>query len=330
MHPSHALAHLLKKRMDTYMNIRTPRLKLFSVSLLFVAALFVAYPSGADPAPPESAVPITSVVTVLGPKFTAPPPLGKDDVIAHLKDQRVDVTAWNPAQGERAELHLAILIDDGINIGPRLDELRRFVQTQPNSTSVGVFYASNGTTLTAAPFSTNHEAVAGKVRITFGRDSASTSVYLSLIDVMKKMQSMGGRREILLISDGHDPLRGDLQDPDVDRVVASSERAGVVIHTLYSSVGRRHSSFGVNLAQANLIRVSSGSGGQSFFEGLITPVSYTPFLNQLDMVLHNQFFLTFSAPRSAKKNGEFRSLKVTTEQRDVAITAPNQVFLPGP
>lgn len=312
------------------MNTQMPKLKLLSVFLLFVVALFVSYPAGSEPQRAGSTVPVTSVVTVLGPSFTAPPPLGKDDVIVHLKDQREDVTAWNPAQGERGDLHLAILIDDGVNIGPRLDELRKFVQTQPNSASVGVFYASNGTTLTAAPFSTNHEAVAGKVRITFGPGSASTSVYLSLIDVMKKMQAMGGRREILLISDGHDPLRGDLQDPDVDRVISSAQKAGIVIHALYSNVGRRHNSFGVTLAQGNLIKVVNGSGGQSFFEGLVTPVSYTPFLNQLDMVLHNQYFLTFTAPRSSKTKGDFRSLKVTTEQRDVAITAPSQVFVPGP
>jgi hypothetical protein len=312
------------------MTAQTIKPKLISALLLFVAALFAAYPAGAEPPPANSAVPVTAVVTVLGPKFTAPPPLGKDDVIVHMKNQREDVTAWNPAQGERGELHLAILIDDGINIGPRLDELRHFVQTQPNSSSVGVFYASNGTTLPAAPFSTNHDAVAGKIRVTFGPGSASTSVYLSLIDVIKKLQPTTGRREILLISDGHDPLRGDLQDPDVDRVVSIAQKNGIVIHTLYSSVGRRHNSFGQNLAQGNLIRVASGSGGQSFFEGLSTPVSYTPFLNQLDMVLHNQYFLTFTAPRSAKKNGEFRSLKVATEQRDVAITAPSEVFVPGP
>jgi len=304
--------------------------KLLSALLLFVVALFAAYSTGAEPPAADSKVPVTAVVTVLGPGFTTPPPLGKDDVIVHIKGQREDVTAWNPAQGSRDELHLAILIDDGINLGPRLDDLRHFVETQPNSTSVGIFYASNGTTLTAAPFGTNHQAVAGKIRITFGPGSASTSVYLSLIDVMKEMQPMGGRREILLIGDGHDPLRGDLQDPDVDRVISTAQKDGIVIHTLYSNVGRRHNSFGVTLAQSNLVKVSSGSGGQSFFQGLVTPVSYKPFLDHLDMVLHNQYFLTFTAPRSTKAKGEFRSLKVTTEQRNISITAPSQVFVPGP
>ena len=312
------------------MTTHTTTPKLLAASLLFVAALFAAYPVGAEPKPSDSTVPVTAVVTVLGPNFTAPPPLGKSDVIVHVKDQRADITAWNPAQGDRGELHLAILIDDGADIGPRLGELRNFVQAQSNSTSVGVFYASNGTTLTAAPFGTNHDAVAGKVRITFGPSSVSTSVYLSLLDVMKKLQPMTGRREILLISDGHDRLRGDLQSPDVDRVMNQSEKTGIVIHTLYTSVGRSRFDFRTDLAQANLIRVAGASGGQSFFQGLSTPVSYKPFLDQLDMVLHNQYFLTFSAPRSNKKNGDFRNLKVTTEQRNTSITAQYDIFVPGP
>jgi hypothetical protein len=308
------------------------KFKLFAVPLLLAIAFFAAHPAGAaEPDGGSSTVPVTSVVTVLGPKFTAPPPLGKDDVIVHTAKQREDITAWSPAQGEHAGLHLAILIDDGVNLGPRLSELRHFVQTQPNSTSVGVFYASNGMTVTAAPFSTNHELVAGKVRITLGPGNASTSVYLSLIDVIRKLQGMNDRREILLISDGHDPLRGDLQDPDVDRVTSAAQQTGIVIHTLYSSVGRRRNSFGLDLAQSNLIKVSSGSGGQSFFEGLWTPVSFTPFLDQLDMVLHNQYFLTFTTERSTKKHGEFRSLKVTTEQSNTSITAQSEVFVvPGP
>ena len=312
------------------MTAKKTQLKLLAGALLLAIAFFAAHSAFATPDADSSTVPVTTVVTLLGPSFTAPPPIGKDDVVVHVKNQREDITAWNPAQGDRAGLHLAILIDDGVNLGPRLPDLRHFVQTQPSSTSVGVFYASNGITLTAAPFSTNHELVAGKVRIALGPSSASTSVYLSLIDVIKKLQRMTGRREILLIGDGHDPLRGDLQDPDVDRVISSAQKTGIVIHTLYSSVGRRRNSFGLTLAQSNLVKVSSGSGGQSFFQGLETPVSFTPFLNQLDMVLHNQYFLTFTTPASAKKRGDFRSLKITTEQRNVSITAQSEIYVPGP
>ena len=313
------------------MTAHTLKLKLLTSFLLISFALLASNAVfAAKNAETPATVPVTAVVTVLGPKYTAPPPIGKDDVVVHAKNQRQDVTTWAPAQGERADLHLAILIDDGADVGPRLNELRHFVQTQPPSTSVGVFYASNGLTVTAAPFSTNHDDVAKKVRVTLGPSSTSVSIYLSLIDVIKKLQPMTGRREILVISDGHDRLRGDLESPDVDNVMSSAQKTGVVIHTLYTRVGRRLGSIRQNLAQSNLVKVAQASGGQDFFEGLDTPVSYTPFLNQLDEVLHNQYVLTFTAPVSAKKHGDFRALKVTTEQKDVSITAQSDVFVPGP
>jgi hypothetical protein len=300
-------------------------------SILLVARIASARVPAQQQAAAPSMVPVTTVVTVLGPSYTAPPSLGKEDVVVHTGKHREDVLAWNPAQGDRAPLQLAIVIDDGAGINSQLSDLRHFIQTLPNSTSVGLFYASTGMTQAVAPFSTDHNAVAQKLRITLGRNSVSTSIYLSTIDVMKKLAPLKGRREILLIGDGRDRLRGDLQSPDVQSVIDNAQKTGIVIHTLYASVSRgRSSSIRLGYAQSNLTRVAGESGGQSFFQGLDTPVSFTPFLDQLDMVLHNQYFLTFTTARANKKTGEFRGFKVTTEQRNTSITAASQVFVPGP
>jgi hypothetical protein len=315
------------------------KLKFLAAPLLF-ASIFLAARIAPAQTPAQanaqqeaasSTAPVTTVVTVLGPSFTAPPALGKEDVVVHTGSRREDVTAWIPAQGDRAPLQLAILIDDGAGINSQLPDLRHFIQTQSNSTSVALFYASAGMTQTVAPFSTDHDSVAKKLRITFGRTSVSTSIYLSTIDVMKKLAPMKGRREILLIGDGRDRLRGDLDSPDVQSVIDSAQKTGIVIHTLYASVGRgRSNSIRLGYAQSNLTRVAGETGGQSFFQGLETPVSFTPFLDQLDMALHNQYFLTFTTARSHKKKGEFRGFKVATEQRNIAITAASNVFVPGP
>jgi hypothetical protein len=277
-------------------------------------------------------VPVTTVVTVLGPSFTAPPALGKTDVVVHTGNQREDVTGWMQAQGDRGALNLAILIDDGADVDPQIPDIRAFIQEQPKTAKVGVFYASVGTTVAVAPFSVDHDAVAKQVRIALGPTGTSTSIYLSLIDVLNKLQPMRGRREVLLIGDGHDRLRGDLpESPDLDRAIDEALKSGIVVHTLYARVGHLGElSFRLTLAQGNLTQVAGETGGQAFFQGLDTPVSFTPFLNQLDMVLHNQYFLTFTTPRSTKPKGEFRGFKVATEQRNVAITAAKRGFVPGP
>ena len=309
--------------------------KLLAGPILLAIAVLAPHPLRAQ-AQPQSApakAPVTAIVTVLGPSFTAPPALGKSDVVVHTGSRREDVTAWSLAQGDNAGLQLAILIDDGAaDFGSHLDEVRHFIQAQPKTTNVGVFYASNGMTVAVAPFSADHDAVAKKVRITLGPSGTSTSIYLSLIDVLKKLQSMPGRREVLIIGDGHDRLRGDLpESPDLDGAIASAQKVGIVIHTLYARVGRLgRTSFRLTLAQSNLTRVASETGGQSFFQGLDTPVSFTPFLNQLDMVLHNQYFLTFTTPRSTRPKGELRSFKVATEQRNISITAPSRALVRGP
>lgn len=306
--------------------------KLPSHSALFALILFVTLPLHAQTQTKPANVPVTTVVTILGPNFTAPPALGQSDVIVHTGNRREDVIDWTPAQGEKAGLELAILIDDGSDFGSHLDEVRRFIQAQPKTTSVGLFYASRGMTLTIAPFSADHDAVAKKLRITLGPSGTSTSIYLSLIDVLKKLQSMPGRREVLIIGDGHDRLRGDLpESPDVIGSIESAQKVGIVIHTLYARVGRLgRTSFRLTLAQSNLTREAGETGGQAFFQGLETPISFTPFLDQLDMVLHNQYWLTFTTPRSTRLKGELRSFKVTTEQRNISITAPSEVFVPGP
>ncbi|HXX43940.1 MAG TPA: hypothetical protein VEJ38_04380 [Candidatus Acidoferrales bacterium] len=303
---------------------------------LVLLALAVVVPQSlraqTQPPPATAKASVTTIVTVLGPSFTAPPALGKSDVIVHTGNRREDVTNWSLAQGDSATLQLAILIDDGAtDFDMHLDELRHFIQAQPKSANIGVFYGSNGMTVTVARFSADHDSVAKKVRIAIGPTGTSTSIYLSLIDVLKKLQLLSGRREVLLIADGHDRLRGDLpESPDLDSAMESAQKIGIVVHTLYTRVGRTRRGFNLTLAQSNLTRIAGETGGQAFFQGLETPVSFTPFLNQLDMALHNQYYLTFTTPRSTRLKGELRAFKVATEQHNISITAPSRVLVPGP
>ena len=44
-----------------------------------------------------------------------------------------------------------------------------------------------------------------------------------------------------------------------------------------------------------IAKLSDVSGGESFFLGLETPVSFTPYLDQLQKILDNQYLLTVSA-----------------------------------
>ena len=53
------------------------------LSFFILAAILIASPwaHAQQAASPAGMVPVTTVVTVLGPKYNAPPPLGKEDII---------------------------------------------------------------------------------------------------------------------------------------------------------------------------------------------------------------------------------------------------------
>jgi hypothetical protein len=296
--------------------------------LAFVAILFGAVPGNAQ------TVPVTTVVTVLGPKYTAPPAISKDDIAVYEGKQKKEINSWVPAQGDKAALELALVIDDADSpdLGIQFNDLTAFIKSQPKTTGVAIFYAANGTVQAASQFNTDHDAVAKALRMPFGRGAAYSSIYLSLMDLMKRWPVTGARREILLLADGIDRFRGDPFSPDVPSTVDMAQKAGIMIHTLFASgVGRFSRNFyHVSLGQSNLAQLSDGTGGESFFQGTQTPVSYAPFLQQFDTVMKNQFFLTYATDRSKKKNGELRSFRVQSEQRDVDISHATKVFITGP
>ena len=308
-------------------------LKTLGILFLGFLSLFAARTDAAGPAPQAGAsnVPVTTVVTVLGPNFTPPPALSKDDIVVHTGNRREDIVAWDAAQGEKSPLELAIVIDELSNIGNQLDDIRKFIQAQSKGTGVGLFYATNGITQAVAPFSTDHDAVAAKVRITTGFPGASTSIYLALMDVMKKWPSTNARREILVIADGIDRYRGDPNSPDVTLTIEKAQKASIMIHTLYARGSDREARnlFRSNYGQSNLAQMTDETGGESFFQGLNTPIAFKPFLDQLDMVLHNQYFLTFTTPRSTRKGGELRGFRVSTEQRNAEISHARDIWVPG-
>jgi hypothetical protein len=310
------------------------RKSVYIVACILVVAAFLAV-AGAPQAQAPATASVTTVVTVLGPKFTAPPAISKDDISVYEGKEKREVTGWAPAQGEKALLQLAIVIDEAssTDLGNQLSDIKSFIVAQPKTTGVGVFYASNGGVQPASQFSNDHEAVAKTLRLPLGNFGAYSSIYLSTMSLIKSWpQTPGVRREILLIADGIDRFRGDPFSPDIQSTYVAAEKAGVILHTLYcSGVGRAgHNMFRVNYGQSNLAQLTDKTGGYSFFQGLQTPIAFAPFLEQLDTILKNQYFLSWNTKRPTKGKGELRSYRIRTELRDIDISSSDQVWVPGP
>jgi hypothetical protein len=305
------------------------------LSALFIAVLMGTLPAAARPqSDAAGTIPVTTVVTALGSKFSAPPAVSKDDVTLREGSVHRDITEWIPAQGDRAGLQLAIVIDDSLqkSFGGQIQALSAFVTSQPKSTSVGVFYAANGTVQIASQFNPDSEAVAKTIRMPSGTYGAASSIYQSLMQLIAGWPVTGARREILLFSDGFDYLRKERFSPDVQSTIEKAQQAGILIHAIYeSTAGRPGRSRRVsNIGQGNLNQICDGSGGYAFFSGDRSPISIDPYINQVGMVLKNQYFLTFATtPSKNGAKGELRSIKVSTERRDVQLKAPSKVFVQG-
>jgi hypothetical protein len=307
-----------------------------SASLLLTCSSFARQdpPANRNSGAPDAAtVPVTTVVTVLGPNFSQPPAVSKDDISVYSNNTRENVVSFDPARGAKAGLQLAILIDEDDSasaLGQHFTEIKDFIQAQPSTTEVGIYYASAGTVEPAAKFSLDHQAVAKKLRLPLGKYfGASPSIYLSLKDLADHWPKNDMRHEVLMIASGVDRLDPGLQDPYLDDTIEHVLKAGIVVNTIYTGGFRLAGSFEQNVAWQNLARVASDSGGQQFFQGFETPVNFLPIFRQLNMALGNQYVLTIDMPRSPRSKGDLAPIKIRTEQRDVHLSYARQVFVPG-
>jgi hypothetical protein len=248
-----------------------------------------------------------------------------------------------PARGENAALQFFILIDDtcDTSIGNSLNDIRDFVNAQPATTVVGVGYMSNTTIQIVQNFTADHAAAAKAIRLPRGSLSSMDSPYLSLISLIKGWPEQKVRREVLMVTDGIDRLRGQgtsstylptygrayrgmsstmssgmsTLSVDADPASSAAQRYGVIVHGIYATgVGRSgRNSWEVQLGQGGVAQVSEESGGEYFSLG-----------NQ--QVLNNQYYLVFQA--TPKKKSGLQRVGISTSLEDIEIAAADNVWVP--
>lgn len=139
------------------------------------------------------------------------PPLQLQDVKVKQGKNPLKVTQLIPATGENAALQLMILIDDTLNqsVGNNLTELKEFIAAQPPSTIIAVGYMANAGVNVVQNFTADHDLAVKALRLPRGSISTMDSPYLSLISLVKGWPKQNVRREVLMVSDGIDRLRGE-------------------------------------------------------------------------------------------------------------------------
>lgn len=306
-----------------------------SVLTMSLAAMVVTtLPLQAKDPGETAGAPVKMTVTASVDSGKRMPEIQKEDVVVKSGKDRLAVTDWVAARGDRAGLELFILIDETAtsSLGSQFEDLRAFINAQPPATSVGIGYARNGTVLISQELTTDHALAAKALRLPLGSSGAFGSPYLSVSSLIKRWPASTNRQEVILVTDGIDRARrghNALLNPDVDTAGDAAQKAGVIIHSIYfPGVGHWYRNFWEKTSGQNgLAKLSDMTGGESFFLGTQTPVTLAPYLDSVQKILDNQYLLSFSAQPSKKAGLKYVS--VSTELAGVDFAAPDAVWVPA-
>jgi len=288
---------------------------------------------------PASAVVMAKLlVTAEVDKDKKAPEIKLSDVAVKVGKERVPVKHWEAATGQYGGLALFILIDDVLDpsTGGLFGDIRDFIKAQPATTLIGVGYMRNAGVTVAQDLTNDHEAAAKAVRLPTG-SSGSANPYLSLNSLIKKWPDHGGRKEVLMITDGIDRLRPrssrmDLMAPssDVSTASTAAQKAGVLVYSFYAtSVGHmvRTNSAAASGGQSGLAKLSEETGGDSYFMGYSNPVSFKPYLEDLQKCLDNQYWLAIDIMPGSKPS--LKRVDVSTEVPGVELITADSIFVPA-
>jgi hypothetical protein len=294
-------------------------------------ALFAAVPALAQQ-PPQGGIPVQILVTAEPHHGSNIPVIQREDIKVMEGHDRDSVTEWIPATGDRGALELFILIDDqsSTTLGSQLEDLRQFINAQPASAKIGVAYMQNGIARVVQDLTGDHAQAAKSLRLPLGAGGADSSPYFALSDLAKKWPRDNARHEVLMISDGIDRYygSGDLEDPYLQTSIDDANKAGIAVSAIYSpGVGHfGHSYWQTYWGQIYLSQLAERTGGEAYYIGMTgSPVSFSPYLDDLGHRLEHQYWLTFLA-KPPKKPG-WQQVRITTEVHDVDLVSPGRVWV---
>lgn len=231
--------------------------------------------------------------------------------------------------GVRSPLSLMILIQDDLvsSVSNEISGLATFIRRLPPGTRVLVGYLRGGTLQVRQRFTGDLERAARSLRIPVSSSSvAPYNPFVQTLEALRRFESQPtGRRAVLLVSDGLDTSRGldsstPTQSIDLQRAINEAQRRSVAIYSIYApSVGSGGNSLLAGNGQGSLQRLATETGGRAFFQGFGAPVSFNPFLREINSLLPRQFALTYLSTHADKG---FHAIKIISDVRDGEILYP--------
>jgi hypothetical protein len=259
------------------------------------------------------------------------PVVNREDVRVFEGHNRLKVTDWIPLQGDQSSLELFVLIDEASNtsLASQFEDIRNFMNAQPPATAIAVGYMQYGTVRVVQNFTKDHSTAGKALRFPIGSGAGGSSPYLSITDAIKRWPESPARHEILLISNGIDPLQPGISDSYLDQAVSDAQRTGTQVSAIYASASGHfgHSLWRITQGQNNLSRLADETGGEAYFQGFETPIAFAPFLDQFAERLNHQYKLTFLA--NADKKPTRQHVRLETEVPNAELVTADKVYVPA-
>jgi len=226
-------------------------------------------------------------------------------------------------------LTLAVLLQDDLvsSINTETRGLGDFIRQQPSGTRIMTGYIRAGSMEVKRKFTTDLEKAALTLRPPLGLASAAPfNPFVEIIETLRRFDSQPlGRRAIIVVSDGVDISRGidssaPSQSLDLQRAITEAQRRSVAIYSIYvpSAGVENNQLLGAN-GQSCLERLSSETGGRAFFQGTGAPVSFDPFLREINTSLSRQLAITYLSTHTSKG---FHRLDIKPLEKDIEIHHP--------
>ena len=265
----------------------------------------------------------------------------KGEVVANESElQTVDLTVNEDGEPQTilsirarvtgSPINLMLLIQDDVVPSIRLETkaLAEFIRGLPRGSRVSIGYLRTGSLQVRQKFTGDLEKAAKSLRGPMGLSSvAPYNPYIEVIEAAKRFDAQPtGRRAIVLVSDGLDVSHGaDSSNPnqslDLQRAITEAQRRSVAIYSIYAPTAITSSNGGLAAnAQSSLQKLSDETGGQAFFQGFGAPVSFDPFIKQINTALDRQIALTYLSTHLKKG---FHRVKITSSTPGVEIHYPS-------
>lgn len=304
---------------------------LFVLWFVFIAGTSFGQPqtitganSSRNPGKPVT-IPLTIRIKEAGPE----PELQNIDLVVSEDGEPQTILSIRGV-GTNSPITLALLIQEDLvpSVANEIKPLAQFIRRLPKGSRVMIGYLRTGSLQVKQKFTTDLEKAAKALRPPIGIASAGPyNPYVEVIEALRKFDSQPlGRRAILLISDGLDISRGfdssaPTQSIDLQRAVTESQRRSVAIYGFYAPTAAAEANrlLAAN-AQSSLLRLSNETGGHAFFQGTGVPVSFDPFIKELDISLERQAALTFLSTHMKKG---FHRIEINSATPGVRVAYPS-------